>query len=99
MIYVRQLLFKCKDSGFTESLYLELQTLSQIEHVRNSIMMECMKQNKYDYIDCRYDFSLLLFFSDLNDIEKYCTHPIHERFVRKMLNFVDVVVFDYSVNE
>lgn len=99
MKYIRQLLFKCKNRKDLEFLYFKLQELTLIEHVEEFVIMECINQDKYDYIDCQYNCSVLLYFSSLNDIEKYCIHPLHVNFVETMLQKVDITVLDYSVNQ
>lgn len=99
MKYIRQLLFKCENSEDLESLYLGIQGLIQIEHVWKSIILECLNQDKYDYVDNKYDFSVLLFFLSLDDIEKYCCHPVHANFVKTMLHKIDIVVLEYSIND
>lgn len=99
MKYIRQLLFKCKNTEDLKSLYYEIQNLIQIEYIQKSIIMKCINQDKYDYIDNKYDCSVLLYFTSENDIEKYCVHPIHTNFAKTMLQKVNVTVLDYSINE
>lgn len=99
MGYIRQLIFKCKNKDCLELFYTKINLLTQIEYVSKALILECVNQGKYDYIDSSYDFSVLLFFSDINDIEMYVSHPNHINFVKNILKEVDVTVFDYSVNE
>lgn len=99
MKYIRQLLFECKSREELENLYSRIQDLSQIDYVRKFVVMRCVNQNKYEYIENKYDCSVLLYFSRLSDIEKYCMHPLHVDFVKTMLQRVNITVFDYSLDE
>ncbi len=99
MKYIRQLLFECKNKEDLEKLYSGIEELSRIDHVCQSSFMKCINQDQYDYIENKYTCSLLLYFSDLSDIEKYCEHPLHTKFVKTMLQKVNITVLDYSINE
>lgn len=99
MKYIRQLLFRCKNKEDLESIYFNLQELSQIKYIQKFVIMKCINQDKYDYIESKYDCSVLLYFSNQNDIEKYCIHPFHTNFVETVLAKVDISVIDYLINE
>lgn len=99
MKYIRQLLFSCKKRETLEVLYFKLQELSQIEYIREFVILKSINQDKYDYIESKYDCSVLLYFSNLSDLEKYCMHSIHTNFVETVLAKVDISVLDYSINE
>lgn len=97
MKYVRQLLIKSKNKKDIAFLCNEMQKLARITYVQQLTIMECIDKDKYDYIDSRYDFSVLLYFASENGVEEYCNHPIHVNFARELLKRADVTVVDYSI--
>lgn len=98
MIYIRQLLIKCKHASDLELLHAEIRHLAQIDYIQRFTIMECISSEKYAYIEDLYDFSVMFYFSSYSDIEKYCAHPIHVEFVKNLLEKVEIAIFDFSSN-
>lgn len=98
MTYIRQLLIKCKDKSELTELRCEIQLIEKIECIKHSVILECINTDKYSYIKDSFDFSLMLYFESLDDIDKYCSHPIHCRFVRSVLPKIDLMILDYSAS-
>ena len=97
MVYIRQLLIRCKDKSDIELLHMEVQDLAQIECIQKAVIMECINQGKYDYVEDVYDFSAMFYFNCYSDIEKYCMSPVHIKFVKNFLQKIDVAIFDYCI--
>lgn len=76
---------------------MEIQHLAQIECIQKSVIMECINQEKYDYVEDSYDFSAMFYFERYSDIEKYCVHPIHIKFVDNILEKIDISILDYCI--
>ena len=61
--------------------------------------MKGININTYDYINKDLDFSVMFYFKDYESIEEYCSHPLHLNFIREILDNINIVVYDYCIED
>ena len=96
--YIRQLLIGCKDDTHQQIVCDKIKELTKIDSIYKASILKCVDSSDYEYVNMNFDYSVMLYFKNYNDIEKYCSHILHLDFVKNMLSKIDIVVFEYYWN-
>ena len=95
MYYIRQIFFTIIEGNNENKILNEIKSLIRIPNINKHVLAKKAINQNYIYLQKDYDYTLILYFCNQNDIDKYILHTLHQNFVVKVANLVRMQVYDY----